>query len=108
MDTNEKETRLINPARPEGLKITREDMIIEYKAYEKCTEYPIRLAGAKSRGYLDPPYYFGDYSFREFLCKEDCIFCHCPFYDIRLLEELRHNHRHDYHDWVMEHFKNFK
>lgn len=97
-----------NPARPKGLKITRDDMVIEYKAYERCTEYATRLKRARERGYLTPPYTWGDNSFTQMLCKEDCIFCHCPFYDRRLLEELRHNHRTDYDEWVMEHFKNFK
>jgi len=97
-----------NPARPRGLKISRSDMVIEYKAYEKCTEYPIKMQMARSLGYLTPPYYLGDYSFKQMLCKDDCIFCHCPFYADDLLEELRHNHRNDYDEWVMGYFKNFK
>ena len=94
-----------NPARPRGLKITRNDMVIEYKAYERCTEYPIRLRDAQDSGLLTPPFMFGDNSFRRLLCKEDCIFCHCPFYDVKLFEELRHNHREDYNEWVMDYFK---
>ncbi len=104
--TSQQETE--NPARPKGLKITRSDMRIEYKAYEKCTEYASRLETSRANGYLTPPYIFGDNSFTRMLCKEDCIFCHCPFYDRRLFEELRHNHRDDYDEWVMQYFKNFK
>lgn len=96
-----------NPARPRGLKITRADMVIEYQAYKKCTEYPVKMHAGRALGYLTPPYSWGDSSYVELLCKEDCIFCHCPFYDRSLLDELRHNHRSDYDEWVMEYFKNF-
>lgn len=97
-----------NPARPRGLKITRSDMVIEYKAYEKCLEYPARKHEARVLGYLTPPYNMFDYSYKRMLCKDDCIFCHCPFYSLMNFEELRHNHRSDYDEWAMEHFKNFK
>jgi hypothetical protein len=97
-----------NPARPRGLKISRSDMVIEYKAYEKCLEYPIKMHTARSLGYLTPPYYLGDYSYKSLLCKDDCIFCHCPFYATNLFDELRHNHRSDYGEWVLTYFKNFK
>ncbi len=97
-----------NPARPRGLNITRSNMVIEYKAYQKCLEYPTKMLYAKSRGHLTPPYMLGDYSFKSLLCKDDCIFCHCPFYSLGLLEELRHNHRTDYDEWVMTKFKDFK
>ena len=97
-----------NPARPHGLKITRSDMVIEYKAYEKCLDYPTKMQYARSRGLLTPPYYLGDYSYKSLLCKDDCIFCHCPFYAQNLLDELRHNHNNDYDEWVLTFFKNFK
>lgn len=97
-----------NPARPKGVKITRDWMVIEYQSYKACTEYPVRMTIAKAKGYLAPPYIFGDSSYTELLCKEDCIFCHCPFYARNLFDELRHNHRTDYDEWVMEYFKDFK
>ena len=97
-----------NPARPNGVKITRDCMVIEYQSYKTCTEYPVRMSIAKAKGYLTPPYIFGDSSYTELLCKEDCIFCHCPFYARNLFDELRHNHRTDYDEWVMEYFKDFK
>lgn len=97
-----------NPARPRGLKITRSDMVIEYKAYERCLEYPVKMQYARSRGWLTPPYYLGDYSYTSLLCKEDCIFCHCPFYATNLFDALRHNHRDDYDKWVLSYFKNFQ
>ena len=97
-----------NPARPHGLKITRSDMVIEYKAYEKCLDYPTKMQYARSRGWLTPPYYLGAYSYKSLLCKDDCIFCHCPFYAQNLLDELRHNHKNDYDEWVLTFFKNFK
>lgn len=97
-----------NPARPRGLKISRSDMVIEYKAYEKCLDYPVKMLYARSRGWLTPPYYLGDYSYKSLLCKDDCIFCHCPFYATNLLDELRHNHRNDYDEWVLTFFKKFK
>ena len=81
---------------------------LEYQSYKTCTEYPVRMSIAKAKGYLTPPYIFGDSSYTELLCKEDCIFCHCPFYARNLFDELRHNHRTDYDEWVMEYFKDFK
>ena len=104
----DEETQQENPARPRGLKISRSDMIIEYKAYEKCFDYPVKMQYARSMGWLTPPYYIGDYSYKSLLCKDDCIFCHCPFYATDLLDELRHNHREDYDEWVLTFFKNFK
>lgn len=83
-------------------------MVIEYQSYKTCTEYPVRMSIAKAKEYLTPPYIFGDSSYTELLCKEDCIFCHCPFYARNLFDELRHNHRNDYDEWVMEYFKDFK
>ena len=83
-------------------------MVIEYKAYEKCLDYPGKMHTARSLGHLTPPYYLGDYSYTSLLCKDDCIFCHCPFYAINLLDELRHNHRTDYDEWVLSYFENFK
>lgn len=97
-----------NPARPRGLKISRSDMVIEYKAYEKCLDYPVKMHYARSMGWLTPPYTYGDYSYASLICKDDCIFCHCPFYDLSLLNKLRHNHRNDYHEWVLTDFKDFK
>lgn len=97
-----------NPARPEGVKITRDIQDISYKAYGRCTEYPVRMMAARARGYLTPPYIWGDNSYTQLICKEDCIFPACPFYDRRLLDELRHNHRSDYDDWVMTYMKNFR
>ena len=102
------EKSIDNPVRPKGVRITRDSMVIEYQSYNACTEYPVRMSIAKAKGYLTPPYIFGDSSYTELLCKEDCIFCHCPFYARNLFDELRHNHRTDYDEWVMEHFKNFK
>jgi hypothetical protein len=97
-----------NPARPEGVKITRDIMDISYKVYTKCTEYPVRLMAARSRGYLTPPYEWGDNTYTELLCKEDCLFPSCPFYDRRLFDELRHNHRSDYDEWILTYMKNFR
>ena len=97
-----------NPARPRGLKITRSDMVIEYKSYERCTEYPQKMSEARNGGYLTPPFIFGDYSYKSLLCTDDCIFCHCPFYAQNLLDELRHNHRDDYDEWVLSFFEKFQ
>ena len=97
-----------NPARPEGVKITRDIMDISYKAYHKCTDYPVRMMAAQARGYLKPPYIWGDNSYTELICKTDCLFPGCPFYDRRLLDELRHNHRSDYDEWVLTYLKNFR
>ena len=98
----------VNPARPVGVKITIDIMDISYKAYEQCTEYPARMIAAKAQGHLTPPYIFGDTSYTQLLCKEDCLFPGCPFYDRRLFDELRHNHREDYHEWVSTYMKNFR
>lgn len=97
-----------NPARPAGVKITRAIMDISYKAYTKCTDYPVRMMAARARGFLTPPYIFGDYSHYELICKDDCLFPSCPFYSKRLLDQLRHNHRNDYDEWVVAYMKNFR
>lgn len=97
-----------NPARPKGVEITRANMRIEYKIYHQCPVYRININAARSLGYLTPPYILGDYSYKQLLCKDDCLFCHCPFYAQNLFDELRHNHRADYDEWVMEYFKSFK
>ena len=107
-ETKQRDNTSENPARPNGVKITRDCMVIEYQSYKTCTEYPVRMSIAKAKGYLTPPYIFWDSSYTELLCKEDCIFCHCPFYARNLFDELRHNHRTDYDEWVMEYFKDFK
>lgn len=88
-----------NPARPRGVTITRNMMDLSYKAYEKCTIYPVKIQSFKFSPQLCSA---------TTICEDDCIFCTCPFYDNRLLSELRYNHWDDYDDWVMEHFKNFK
>lgn len=98
----------VNPARPNGIKITRDIQDISRCAYAKCLDYPVKLMAARSRGYLTPPYIWGDNSFTELICKDDCMFPSCPFYDRRLFEELRHNHRLDYDDWVLTYMKNFR
>ena len=105
--TKEKPIQSENPARPKGLKITRADLVIEYKAYEKCLEYTGKMQQAKALGCLTPPFIMGDYSCKSLMCVEDCIFCHCPFYDFKLFEQLRHNHINDYDEWVMDYFKDF-
>lgn len=46
-----------NPARPRELHITRDDMQIEYKAYCKCFDYPVKMNIAHSYGYLTPPHF---------------------------------------------------
>ena len=94
-----------NPARPNGVKITREIHDISYNSYRKCTEFSIRYMTAKSRGYLTPPYILGDYSYTELICNDDCIFPNCPFYCRTLFDELRHNHRSDYDEWVVKYGK---
>lgn len=106
--TTEINNESVNPARPAGVKITRDIMDISYKAYEQCTEYPARVMTAKAQGHLTPPYIWGDTSYTQLLCKEDCLFPGCPFYDRRLFDELRHNHREDYHEWVLTYMKNFR
>ena len=88
-----------NPARPRDVKITRDMMDLSYKAYEKCTIYPVKIQSFKFSPQLRAT---------TGICQEDCIFCTCPFYAQRLLSELRYNHWNDYDEWVMEHFKNFK
>lgn len=102
------EAGITNPARPKGVKITREIMDISYRAYHKCTDYPFRMMAARARGYLTPPYIWGDNSHYELICKDDCLFPSCPFYSIRLLDELRHNHRDDYDDWVLTFMRDFR
>lgn len=57
--TKQPEKSTDNPAIPNGIKITRDCMVIEYQSYQACTEYPVRISIAKAKGYLTPPYIFG-------------------------------------------------
>jgi len=95
-----------HPARPRGVKISAEVQDRRFQSYYACPDFKSKIDYARARGLLTPPYALGDYSFRELLCKEDCIFPNCPFYELRLLSELRHNHREDYDTWVIEFTKN--
>lgn len=91
-----------NPARPCGLQIVASIQDRRYKAYYKCTDFQVKLFDAKISGDLTPPYILDDYSFSRHICKDDCLFPNCPFYELRLLSELRHNHRDDYDSWVID------
>lgn len=87
-----------NPARPTGVKITRDIMDLSYKAYEKCTEYPVLINSFKL---------YKELQAAAKPCVEDCIFPTCPFYsDSNLL--WRKQHRDDYDDFIMTIFKDVK
>ena len=47
--TKQRDNTSENPARPNGVKITRDCMVIEYQSYKTCTEYPVRMSIAKAK-----------------------------------------------------------
>ena len=105
-EMKESETKQSHPARPQGIKITAEKQDRRFKSYHICPDYKVKIHYARTVGYLTPPYSLGDYSYQELVCKDDCIFPNCPFYDLMHLDELRYNHRADYDTWVVQFSKN--
>lgn len=90
------ESRPENPARPRGVKITKEVMDISYKAYEKCTIYPVKLKCLTFSPVM---------AATERECEDDCIFPTCPFYSKVNLDWKRHQHSDDYDEFIAEHAK---
>lgn len=73
-----------------------------YRAYDKCPILPGKVRYGLAKGYFTKPYAWGDYSYKELICKEDCLYPTCPFYSLINLDELRHNHYDDYDEWIVE------
>lgn len=73
-ETKQRDNTSENPARPNGVKITRDCMVIEYQSYKACTEYPVRMSIAKAKGYLTPPYIFGIAHILNFYVKRIASF----------------------------------
>ena len=87
------------------MSITPEMQDSSYRAYDNCPKFADKVRYGMAKGYFTPPYIFEDFSFRELICKEDCLYPTCPFYGLKNLIELRHNHRDDYDEWVVEYYQ---
>ena len=90
-----------HPARPTGVKITRENQIKTYQAYIKCPDFLKKIPT------INNPVYRRELANRPFamhdmLCKEDCIFPTCPFYDGWSIINRVVNHPDDYDEWVVQ------
>ena len=95
-----------NPARPAGVKITRDKQITTYQVYIKC---PIFL---EKIPIINNPIYRRDlandlFGRRGLLCKDDCLFPTCPFYDRWTIDNRIIDHPDDYDEWVVQAYENF-
>ena len=75
------------------------------RAYDKCFIFANKVKYGIAKGYFTKPYLLGDESYRELICKDDCLYPTCPFYQLGNLIELRHNHQDDYDEWVFENYQ---
>lgn len=87
-----------HPARPTNVKITRENQIKTYKIYEKCPDYRKKIGP-----FLSDPYIYGNpFARQSTLCKDDCLFPTCPFYDMWSNTNRAVHHMEDYDEWVVQ------
>ena len=94
----ENEAMVENPARPTNVKITRENQIKTYKIYEKCPDYRRKIGP-----FLSNPYIYGNpFAQQATLCKEDCLFPTCPFYDMWANTNRAVHHKEDYDEWIVQ------
>ena len=93
-----------HPAKPRGVKITREIQITEYKAYAICPDYKAN----HSMFHFSPVTRPRGYEIYNHVCKEDCIFPTCPFYSKWAVASYANDHWSDYDDWIVEAYKNLK
>lgn len=93
-----------NKARPAGIPITKENQRTYYKAYYRCFDYHYKMKIYKKDRMIgkDP------FASKAALCKEDCLFPTCPFYDFWAVNN-RFNptceHKSDYDVWVVKGYK---
>ncbi len=90
-----------HPARPSGVKITRENQVKTYQVYIKCPDFLERIP------YINNPVYRRDLSEdflgrKSMLCKQDCLFPTCPFYDQWSIDNRIIYHPDDYDEWVVQ------
>lgn len=90
-----------HPAHPSGVKITREMQIKTYQAYIKCPDFLEKIPT------INNPVYRRElanksFAMHDMLCKEDCIFPTCPFYDGWSIVNRIINHPDDYDEWVVQ------
>ena len=97
-DENSERNSPEHPARPKGIKITREIQVTTYKAYEQCQDYKSK----RSTLFFNNLTLQSRYSS---VCKEDCIFPTCPFYSKWAVDSLAYQHRDDYDEWIVEAYK---
>jgi hypothetical protein len=93
-----------NPARPRGVKITREIQNTEYKAYAICPNYKVK----HNQFHFSPITRPRGYDIYNYVCTEDCLFPTCPFYSKWAVANYANNHFADYDDWIVEAYKNLK
>jgi hypothetical protein len=94
-----------HPARPAGVKITREMQVKTHKAYISCPDFLSKIPT------INNPVYRRELSSRPdklvgMLCKEDCLFPTCPFYDSWSIANRVIYHPDDYDEWVVQGYEN--
>ena len=94
-----------HPAHPEGVKITREMQVKTYQAYIKCPDFLEKIPTINNPVYRRElaGNFFG---MKAMLCKEDCIFPTCPFYDTWSITNRVIHHPDDYDEWVVQGYEN--
>lgn len=93
-----------HPARPAGVKITREMQVKTHNAYISCPDFLSKIPT------INNPVYRRELSSRPdklvgMLCKEDCLFPTCPFYDSWSIANRVIYHPDDYDEWVVQGYK---
>ena len=90
-----------HPARPAGVKLTREMQIKTFQAYFKCPDYMEKIPTVNNPVYrreiAENPF-----ARNSILCKEDCLFPTCPFYDSWSIMNRCKFHQNDYDEWVVK------
>lgn len=105
IEDKELDNAIGHPARPDNIPITKDNQRIYYKAYHKCPDYHSKMqlyVGDKEIG-NDP------FASKAALCKQDCLFPTCPFYDFWTVNNRFNptcNHIEDYDEWIVLGYKN--
>lgn len=81
--------------------ITRAMQDTSYKAYEKCTNYDIKMESL----FFSPMMLQSRYSL---ICKDDCLYPTCPFYSKWAIDNRAYQHKNDYDEWIVEAYKQLK
>lgn len=93
-----------HPARPNNIPITKENQRTDYRVYYRCPDYASKMYFYSQ----DDDIGNNPFASKAALCKQDCLFPTCPFYDFWSVNN-RFNpncgHTYDYDEWVVKGYK---